>query len=269
MAVINHAKREINAKLVYFGPPNSGKGDLFRYIHQRIKPTLCGPLKTMSAGADTLLFFDYIPFDTSSLNGYRIRFHLYTLTGPVANPGTWKMTLKGVDGLVFVTAETTIGRAAAEEGLRMLRAMLSGYGKELHNLPRLWLSAADMRAVSRELDDCFDAEHTVVSSASSGSGVLQALAQLSQEVLQHLREEFDPEPERESEMAVVENDSVGAAMTPATDSLHSVGGTTVLPELRLSLEGTGQVQLPLVVHHEGRTRRYNLNIALSLEEGSV
>lgn len=56
MAVINHAKREINAKIVFFGPPGCGKGELFRFIHQRIKPSLCGPLKTMPAGQDSLLF---------------------------------------------------------------------------------------------------------------------------------------------------------------------------------------------------------------------
>jgi len=64
MAVINHAKREINAKIVYFGPPGCGKGALFQFIHQRIKPSLCGPLKSMPAGQDSLLFFDYIPFET-------------------------------------------------------------------------------------------------------------------------------------------------------------------------------------------------------------
>lgn len=163
MAVINHAKREINAKIVFFGPPGCGKGELFRFIHQRIKPSLCGPLKTMPAGQDSLLFFDYIPFEASSLDGYRIRFHLYTMTGPVSNPGTWKMTLKGVDGIALVTDG---GDDDATESLRVLRSMLAGYGRELHKLPRVWLTSDCPGGPDSgtELVACFDADRTVVCS---------------------------------------------------------------------------------------------------------
>ena len=270
MAVINHAKREINAKIVYFGPPGCGKGELFRFIHQRIKPSLCGPLKTMPAGQDSLLFFDYIPFETSSLDGYRIRFHLYTMTGPVSNPGTWKMTLKGVDGIALVTNGGVSGYDDATDSLRVLRAMLTGYGRELHKLPRVWLPSdcTDGPDSETELVACFDAARTVVCSAGTGEGVLPSLALLSQEVLQALRDEYepadatvvDPTPQADLEDALLEVNRPEKYGEPVT--------SMTLPELRVSLAGSTSVTIPLVVQHGETTKRCHLCFSVQLKEGS-
>lgn len=264
MAVINHAKREINAKIVYFGPPDCGKGELFRFIHQRIKPSLCGALKSMPAGQDTLLFFDYTPFEISSLDGYRIRFHLYTLSGTVANPGTWKMTLKGVDGLAFVTGEGEAGGDNAVENLRVLRSMLSGYGRELQSLPRLWLPCGGVDSVALdavELKNNFDESRTVACSPCTGAGVLQSLAQLTQEVLQRLRKEYEPVAEPASLLSVRAHD----------DCDHLTGSvvsseTVTLPELNISLAGDSIVRIPIAIQNGSTVRRCNLRLSLQLEE---
>lgn len=260
MAVINHAKREINAKLVYYGPPGSGKGVLLKYIHHRIKPSLCGPLKTMDAGADSLLFFDYVPFERSCLNGYRIRFHLYTLTGPVAHPGTWKMTLKGVDGIALVTGDD---HESAGEALRILRTMLSGYGKRLEEVPRFWLSGTEDHQQAGGLAACFDAEHRGCYEVATGAGVLPSLAQLSQDVLQRLRDEFEAEP-------VSESPCLQSAQLTPVDEVHCPdlpavvtggdGGTCA------SLSGNSIIQVPLVIGEGTAARRYNLTLTLSLQE---
>jgi len=263
MAVINHAKREINAKIVYFGPPGCGKGDLLRFIHQRIKPGLCGPLKTMPAGSDTLLFFDYTPFETSSLDGYRIRFHLYTLTGPVANPGTWKMTLKGVDGLAFVTAGESVGSDFAVERLRFLRSMLSGYGKDLQSLPRLWVpcDAEGEKFVNKEFDASFDGSRKIGCSLATGEGVLQSLAQLSQAVLQQLRQEY--EPVIESGAAA---DNGGAATLHLDDPACQTSETVTLPEVKMTLTENSVIQIPLVLQSGSKVTRCILSLSLQFEE---
>jgi len=265
MAVINHAKREINVKLVYFGSPGCGKGDMFRFIHQRIKPSLCGPLKTMPAGSDTLLFFDYIPFETSSLDGYRIRFHLYTLTGPVANPGTWKMTLKGVDGLAFVTADDAVGIVAAHESLRAVRSMLTGYGKDLRSLPRLWLPCGDETGMvaSNELEASFD-ESRRFHCLRTGEGVLQSLANLSQAVLQQLRLEFVSATEPDTSAVTVDTD-VSPAF-PEEIPLHQPPEMVTMPELKVSLTGNSILRIPLTVQSGSTVKRCTLSLSLQLEE---
>jgi hypothetical protein len=258
MAVINHAKREINAKLVYYGPPGSGKGALLKYIHQRIKPSLCGPLKTMDAGADSLLFFDYAPFERSCLNGYRIRFHLYTLTGPVSHPGTWKMTLKGVDGVALVTGDD---HESAGEALQILKTMLSGYGKRLEEVPRFWLSGIDGHQQAGGLTDCFDAEHRGCYEVATGAGVLPSLARLSQDVLQRLRDEFETVPET-------------ACLQPAhpatVDDVHCPDQRVVKPgangDICVSLSGSNTMQVPLVIGEGSGARRYSLTLTISLQE---
>ena len=268
MAVINHAKREINVKIVYFGPPGCGKGELFHFIHQRIKPSLCGPLKTMPAGQDSLLFFDYIPFETSSLDGYRIRFHLYTMTGPVANPGTWKMTLKGVDGIALVTNGGASGGDDATDSLRVLRSMLTSYGKELHRLPRVWLpsDSVDSSDGAAEFVACFDASRTVTCSAGTGEGVLQSLALLSQEVLQALRDEYEPADDAVAE-PIQQADFADALLHVNRPEKHGEPVTSVtLPELKVSLAGSTSVTIPLVVQHGETTKRCHLCFSVQLKE---
>src|SRR6185369_12107232 len=102
MALVNHAKKEINAKIVFYGPAGSGKSTALNYIYSRIKPSLRGDLKTVPAGADNLFLFDFSPFEAPLPDGYRVRMHVYTLAGNVTNPATWKMTLKGADGVIIM-----------------------------------------------------------------------------------------------------------------------------------------------------------------------
>ena len=268
MAVINHAKREINAKIVYFGPPGCGKGELFRFIHQRIKPSLCGPLKAMPAGQDSLLFFDYIPFETSSLDGYRIRFHLYTMTGPVSNPGTWKMTLKGVDGIALVTSGGASGCDNATDCLRVLRSMLTGYGRDLHRLPRVWLPSdlAGGPDSGTDLIACFDASRTVVCSTATGEGVLRSLALLSQEVLQALRDEYEPADEVVTDPILQADVTDELLVVDRPEKSEGSGRSITLPELKVSLAGSTSVTIHLVVQCGETTKRCQLSFSVQLKD---
>ncbi len=264
MAVINHAKREINAKIVYFGSHGCGKGELLRFIHQRIKPDLCGPLKTTLTGSDTLLFFDYVPFESSSLNGYRVRFHLYTLTGPVTNPGMWKMTLKGVDGLIFVTAVGKTGGEEAMESLRVLRSMLSGYYRDLRDLPRFWLSCDFEPAAGdyREIEVFFDASRTVACSSASGAGLLQSLARLSQDVMQKIRLEI---AETATESVTSLNVKQGGGADVSETSQEQIQETIKLPESRLFLSGSTVLRVPVTIQSGTVLKSCNLVISLEIE----
>jgi len=268
MAVINHAKREINAKLVYYGPAGSGKASLFRYIHQRIKPSLCGPLKSMPAGGDALLFFDYLPFEHANLEGYRIRFHLYTLTGPVINPGTWKMTLKGVDGLALVAESGHEQGEQTIQALRSLRTILAGHGRDLQRIPCVLLTtkadqdASHEPAWSEELSGMTVLQSSIV----TGEGVLQTLAALSQEVMQHLRrEQAEMASERQAfsteQPCQPSNEELTAAVPvqSATDAIIEAA-PVVRPGEAASL------RLPVTLEMAGELRRFTLRVTLDLEE---
>jgi signal recognition particle receptor subunit beta len=192
MALVNHAKKEINAKIVYFGPAGCGKSAALTYIFSRIKPSLRGELKSVPAGADNLLFFDFSPFENPLPHGYRVRLHVYTLTGVVTNPATWKMTLKGADGIIIMVNPDAGHAAEARESVSQLRSFLSAYGVGLHETPAvLQLNSLmqgerpdDMAAAASALD--LAAMTTCRSNSAGGEGLLEALTTLSRMVLDRI-----------------------------------------------------------------------------------
>jgi len=192
MALVNHAKKEINAKIVYFGPAESGKRSALTYIYSRIKPSLRGELKSVPAGVDNLLFFDFSPFETPLPNGYRVRLHVYTLSGIVTNPATWKMTLKGVDGILFMANPAAEHAAETRESASQLRDFLSAYGVGLHETPAV-LQFNSFTRENRPNEDAAIAAaldlsmlQTCRSNSSSGEGLLEALTMLSRQVLDRI-----------------------------------------------------------------------------------
>lgn len=192
MALINHSKKEINAKIIYFGPAGCGKSTALNYIYSRIKPALRGELKRIPAGGDSLLFFDFSPFDAPLPDGYHVRLHIYTLTGPVTNPATWKMTLKGADGIVVMVDASSDRLSNAQQSVSQLRDYLSAYGISLHDTPAILLLNDPVNSV-RSMDDsefAFKLElpdiTTCCSKSASGEGVLDSVTRLSRLVLDRI-----------------------------------------------------------------------------------
>jgi signal recognition particle receptor subunit beta len=190
MAIINNAKREINAKIVYYGHEGAGKGTSLRYLYDRIKPSLRGELKTMPASGGSLLFFDFSPFEQPVFGGYRIRFHIYTLPGMVNNPAAWKMTLKGADGVVLVVdaADTS---PAGRLGMESLRDYLASYGMSLHDMPAvLQINKADQNrsATTAATAAMLELERLPgwLSTALNGEGVLEAFSTLSRQIMERI-----------------------------------------------------------------------------------
>src|SRR5690349_3874680 len=135
MALVNQAKREINAKIVYFGPGLAGKSTNLRHIYGKLKPEFRANLKGMQVKDARMLFFDFTPPGDSSVHGCKVRFHVYAISGEPSEPAVWKMVLKGVDGVVFV-ADSAMDRVGANRtALEQLSGYLSGYGLSLASLP--------------------------------------------------------------------------------------------------------------------------------------
>ncbi len=106
---INWKLREINLKIVYYGPSLSGKTSSLQYIHQRTRPDRRGELISLKTREDRTLYFDYMQFEMGEISGLKPRFNIYTVPGQVYYRGTRKLVLKGVDGIVFV-ADSQIRR---------------------------------------------------------------------------------------------------------------------------------------------------------------
>ncbi len=135
MSFINYSSREINCKIVYYGPGLCGKTTNLQYIYKKTNPEQKGKLISLATETERTLFFDFLPLALGDIKGFRVRFHLYTVPGQVFYAASRKLILKGVDGVVFV-ADSQIERMEANiESLEDLKINLSEQGYDLEKLP--------------------------------------------------------------------------------------------------------------------------------------
>src|SRR5213596_4302584 len=135
MTFINYASREINCKIVYYGPGLCGKTTNLQYIYDTTAPTAKGKLISLATETDRTLFFDFMPLELGTVRGFKKRFHLYTVPGQVFYDASRKLILKGVDGVVFV-ADSQIERMEANvESVENLRANLAEQGYNMDRTP--------------------------------------------------------------------------------------------------------------------------------------
>src|SRR5690242_6012732 len=101
MSMINYASREINCKLVYYGPGLGGKTTNLEHIYTKVSPNARGKMISLATETERTLFFDFLPVDLGTIRGFKTRFHLYTVPGQVYYNASRMLILKGVDGLVL------------------------------------------------------------------------------------------------------------------------------------------------------------------------
>ena len=114
MSFINYASREINCKIVYYGPGLCGKTTNLQYIFDSLPPDKKGKMISLATEADRTLFFDFLPLDLGTIRGFTTRFHLYTVPGQVFYDASRKLILKGVDGVVFVPRSASSVQSAGK-----------------------------------------------------------------------------------------------------------------------------------------------------------
>ena len=135
MSFINYSSREINCKIVYYGPGLCGKTTNLQYIYNRTSPDSKGKMISLATETERTLFFDFLPLSLGEIRGFKTRFHLYTVPGQVFYDASRKLILKGVDGVVFV-ADSQIERMEANlESMENLRFNLEEQGYDLDSLP--------------------------------------------------------------------------------------------------------------------------------------
>ncbi|MDD2556731.1 MAG: GTPase domain-containing protein [Desulfuromonadaceae bacterium] len=135
MSFINHASREINCKIVYYGPGLCGKTTNLQYVYQKTAPESKGKMISLATESERTLFFDFLPLALGEVRGFKTRFHLYTVPGQVFYDASRKLILKGVDGVVFVADSQEERMDANIESLENLRDNLDEHGYDLDNMP--------------------------------------------------------------------------------------------------------------------------------------
>lgn len=135
MVQINFAQKQVNAKIVYYGPGMSGKTTNLEVIHQRAPEGNRGDLTSISTEGDRTLFFDFMPLDLGTVAGMRTCFQIYTVPGQVYYNSTRKLVLQGVDGVIFVADSSPNMMEENLESLRNLEENLREYGRSLADTP--------------------------------------------------------------------------------------------------------------------------------------
>mgnify|MGYP001828727031 FL=1 len=192
MSFINYAAREINVKIVYYGPGLCGKTTNLQYIFEKSSPQQKGKLISLATETDRTLFFDFLPLDLGAVRGFKTRFHLYTVPGQVFYDASRKLILKGVDGVVFVADSQEARMDANAESLRNLEDNLRENGFELKTIPYvLQFNKRDLPSAVL-VDDMyrllnFKGEPTFEAVAIKGMGVFETLKAVAKQVLYELR----------------------------------------------------------------------------------
>jgi signal recognition particle receptor subunit beta len=193
MAFINYSAREINCKLVYYGPGLCGKTTNLKHIYEKTAESAKGKMISLATETERTLFFDFLPLALGEIRGYKTRFHLYTVPGQVFYDASRKLILKGVDGVAFVADSQEERFEANLESLDNLRANLNEQGYDLDRIP--WVLQYNKRdlpnAVSvDELRQALNPTGKVLefeASSTTGKGVFETLKALAKLVMVELR----------------------------------------------------------------------------------
>ena len=192
MSFINYLSREINCKIVYYGPGICGKTTNLQYIYNKTNPEAKGKMISLATETERTLFFDFLPLALGEIRGFKTRFHLYTVPGQVFYDASRKLILKGVDGVVFV-ADSQIARMEANlESLENLRTNLAEQGYSLDKLPYvIQYNKRDMPSVAptEELRAMLNPSNVpdFDAVAVSGQGVFDTLKAIAKLVLTELK----------------------------------------------------------------------------------
>jgi signal recognition particle receptor subunit beta len=192
MTFINYAAREINCKIVYYGPGLCGKTTNLQWIYDKTNPQAKGKLISLATETDRTLFFDFLPLDLGTVRGFKTRFHLYTVPGQVFYDASRKLILKGVDGVIFVADSQEARMEANVESLANLDKNLKEQGYDLKAIPyALQLNKRDLptaiqaEEMYRQLN--FKSEPTFEAVAMNGTGVFDTLKAVAKLVLTELK----------------------------------------------------------------------------------
>jgi len=135
MAIVNLKKRQIECKIVYYGPGRCGKTTNLEYIHKKFSKQVRGDMVSINTDGDRTLFFDFLPLELGKVKGCDLRVQLYTVPGQVRYSSTRKLVLRGADAIIFVADSLEVRREKNMLSLKDLAANLKEYGLNIFKVP--------------------------------------------------------------------------------------------------------------------------------------
>ncbi len=192
MTFINYASREINCKIVYYGPGLCGKTTNIQWIFEQANPEKRGKLVSLATETDRTLFFDFLPLDMGTVKGFKVRFHLYTVPGQVFYDASRKLILRGCDGMIFVADSQHQRMEANIESIANLATNLKENGFDIRSIPYvLQLNKRDMPTAApvEEMERLlrFRNEPVIEAVANIGTGVIATLKACARQILMDLQ----------------------------------------------------------------------------------
>jgi signal recognition particle receptor subunit beta len=201
MAVVNLKKRQVECKVVYYGPARCGKTTNLEYIHRTFTQHVKGEMISIDTEGDRTLFFDFLPLELGKLKGCDVRVQLYTVPGQVRYSSTRKLVLRGADGIVFVADSLEVRREQNMLALKDLQENLKDYNLSIFSVPLVLqfnkrdladagISLMTVEQMSTELNRQLKAP-AIASAALSGMGVGKTLQECLRLVLRSLQQELN------------------------------------------------------------------------------
>ena len=195
MSFLNYSTREINFKIVYYGPGLSGKTTNIKSIYNKVKQDSKGKLVSLATETERTLFFDFFPLDLGTVKGYKVKFHLYTVPGQIYYSSSRKLIMKGVDGVVFVADSQRERFEANMESLNDMMQNLQEYNIDFNILPYvLQLNKRDLPNITpaNELIAALRKreEPVVEAMALKGDGVVETLKAISKLIMADVKKKL-------------------------------------------------------------------------------
>lgn len=268
MGVLNRERREIHAKIVYFGPDAAGKTTNLEFIHRKLKRDHRGEIKTTNVGNDRSATYEFLAVTLGAVRGYSTSIHIYTVPNGPSHREMRRQILDGADGIVFVADLRPERHDATVEAAGELKDHLQSYGLSLKDV--VLVIQYNRRGPTDEnaLDGLhrrlgLDPEGYFEAVASEGTGVLQTLTSLSKQILSNIRQAAENEPGPEA----VALARVGLTQMP----IEEAGGEGSLSTNGFRVEGPaqteacdGELRIPILVTDEESGRKLELCVRLSL-----
>lgn len=199
MAFVNTRRKEIQAKIVFYGPGRGGKTSNLEYIYKKFSSRVKADMVSINTHGDRTLYFDFLPFDVGKVLGYDVTVQLYTVPGQVKYDATRRLVLRGADGLVFVADSMTIRREKNFESLKNLQKNLSVYKKSIFKIPLVLqynkrdikdIPLQSLKTMEKELNGKLKVP-SFAASAVTGHNVVATLKKIISRTMLSLRDELE------------------------------------------------------------------------------
>ncbi len=259
MVQINFARKEINCKIVYYGPGMSGKTTNLEIVHQKTPGENKGELTCIATEGDRTLFFDFMPLNLGNIMGMNIKFQLYTVPGQVYYNSTRKLVLRGVDGVIFIADSAPDKMAENIESLENLHENLAEYGKDPADLPIVIQynkqdlpNALSVDEMNEKLNPAGAPAFPGV--ASKGEGVFSTLKALSAVIIENINQKDDGKSRTgaRGNSVPMKTPSSGSDHETVGSSTHHAPGNAPLPTGTSSPE-VHHSEHKTAAHHTGNT----------------